>query len=359
MRLCSPKFLLATIFALFALALNLSAPVASASGQVNKSSSHSVSSHSDDSDHSDDADSEECASDGEASRGHSSSAPVSASSKKSISIPAKRSSSYGHDSHDSEDGDDDGEDSCGNGGSGGGDTPAEIAKRVPKTIGTPTIASCTADAALTWSTVLSPGYAVVDSYRVQYSSNGGTTWTTYGTTTATTSLTLTGLTAGLTYVFQVAAHNANGWGAWSASTTGCALTAVGPAPVYNFIVTGFANVPKIDPALDTWPTVYFDFGNDLLQPGFLEATVPLVASGIFTKGLFTYDLYISLPQRPAHYTFTVTDGSSATYLGNSDTVRGVKDPSRLSSGNFPYTLFETYGININPGATTLSILINP
>ena len=354
MRLRSPKFLLATIFALFALALNLSAPVASASGPASKSPSAS-SSHSSGSDHS--SDSEECEDDD--SDGHSSSAPVSTSSKKSISIPVKGSSSS---SHDSEDGDDD-EENCGTGGN-GGDTPAEIAKRVPKTIGTPTIASCTADAALTWSTVVSPGYAVVDSYRVRYSSNGGTTWTTYGTTTATTSLTLTGLTAGLTYVFQVAAHNANGWGAWSASTTGCTLTAT-TGTVFNFILNGLEFVPVDGSGL---PTFFMDYQNDSLTPtegivGYISRPVTAATpdSGPFINGVFDYDIYVTLPHRLGNaYTFTISGGVlSASWADSTTMLAAPGNPPHISS-NFVgfYTNMETFAFSITSG-TALTISINP
>lgn len=59
----------------------------------------------------------------------------------------------------------------------------------------------------------------ITSYRVQYSSNSGTSWTTFGTTTSNTSLIVTGLTNGTSYIFQVAASNSNGFGTWSSSSS--------------------------------------------------------------------------------------------------------------------------------------------
>lgn len=51
----------------------------------------------------------------------------------------------------------------------------------------------------------------VQTYTIQYSINGGTTWTTYGTVAGNvTSATLTGLTLGLPYSFRVTASNSSG-----------------------------------------------------------------------------------------------------------------------------------------------------
>ncbi len=65
-------------------------------------------------------------------------------------------------------------------------------------------------ATVTWTAPANTGGSVIDHYVVQASSNNGATWGTAGTTAATsgaTHLTVTGLTNGLTYVFDVAAVN--------------------------------------------------------------------------------------------------------------------------------------------------------
>jgi hypothetical protein len=59
--------------------------------------------------------------------------------------------------------------------------------------------------------------AVVTDYVIQYRRKGTTAWTTFPDAwSATRSRTVTGLTAGITYQFQVAARNFRGAGGYSA-----------------------------------------------------------------------------------------------------------------------------------------------
>jgi hypothetical protein len=69
---------------------------------------------------------------------------------------------------------------------------------------------------LSWTAPTSNGGTAITDYAVQYSSDSGSTWTTFadGTSTAATA-TVTGLTRGTAYVFRVAAVNSRGNGAWS------------------------------------------------------------------------------------------------------------------------------------------------
>lgn len=85
------------------------------------------------------------------------------------------------------------------------------------------------EVALTWAAPAANGSAITD-YTIEYSLDGGLTWVTFtdGQSTATTA-TITGLTAGTSYVFRVTAIN--GVGTATAGTASAAQTpAAPPAP---------------------------------------------------------------------------------------------------------------------------------
>lgn len=73
--------------------------------------------------------------------------------------------------------------------------------------------------ALSWTAPTFVGVPITD-YAIQYSSNSGTSWTTFsdGTSTAT-SATVTGLTNGSGYIFRVAAINSIGQGSYSTNSS--------------------------------------------------------------------------------------------------------------------------------------------
>ncbi len=74
---------------------------------------------------------------------------------------------------------------------------------------------------LTWTSPANNGGAAITDYTVQFSSNGGSTWTTFSrAASAAERDTVTGLTNGTTYVFRVAAVNAAGTGAYTAASSG-------------------------------------------------------------------------------------------------------------------------------------------
>jgi hypothetical protein len=96
----------------------------------------------------------------------------------------------------------------------------------------PTSLSATAgieQVALTWTAPSSNGGSAITDYTIEYSSDSGTTWTTFadGTSTAT-SATVTGLSTGTTYTFKVAAVNAAGTGTPSATVSATTVNTPGP-----------------------------------------------------------------------------------------------------------------------------------
>lgn len=81
-----------------------------------------------------------------------------------------------------------------------------------------TAASGNGQASVSWTAPTAPAVAISD-YAVQFSSNSGSTWTTFSDGTSTsTSATVTGLTNGTAYTFRVAAVNGIGQGPWSTAS---------------------------------------------------------------------------------------------------------------------------------------------
>jgi len=80
---------------------------------------------------------------------------------------------------------------------------------------------------LSWTAPSSNGAAITD-YAVQYSSNAGSSYTTFShAASSSTSLLVTGLTNGTAYVFRAAAVNSAGTGDYSSATA-----SITPATVY-------------------------------------------------------------------------------------------------------------------------------
>jgi Fibronectin type III domain len=83
-----------------------------------------------------------------------------------------------------------------------------------------TAAGGNGSATLTWSAPTNTGGSAITDYSIQYSSNGGTTWSTFSNSiSSVTSSVVTGLTNGTMYTFRVAAVNSVGTGSYSSSTT--------------------------------------------------------------------------------------------------------------------------------------------
>jgi hypothetical protein len=97
--------------------------------------------------------------------------------------------------------------------------PADDSATSPSAPTSVTATASNAQAALSWSAPTDAGSSPITDYVVAFSSNSGSTWTTFSDGTSTsTSATVTGLTNGTAYVFRVAAVNAVGQGAWSATS---------------------------------------------------------------------------------------------------------------------------------------------
>jgi hypothetical protein len=95
-------------------------------------------------------------------------------------------------------------------GYGGWSSSASIAG-IPTAPGTPSISNVVANSlTLTWTVPSSDGGATVSSYKVQATTDNGTTWTTIKTGIAGLTTNLTGLTIAATYKFRIIAVNSTG-----------------------------------------------------------------------------------------------------------------------------------------------------
>ncbi|TSA05943.1 MAG: hypothetical protein D4R77_07090, partial [Planctomycetaceae bacterium] len=120
---------------------------------------------------------------------------------------------------------------------------AQILAVIPKTVATvPSLLVGTfgnAQVGLSWIAPLSNGGSAISTYAIEYSSNGGTSWTSFAhAASTTTAATVTGLTNGTSYLFRVAAVNGAGTGAFVQSV---AITPKTVASVPTALVGTFGN----------------------------------------------------------------------------------------------------------------------
>lgn len=87
-----------------------------------------------------------------------------------------------------------------------------------------------AQVSLTWTAPTYNNGAAISDYTIQYSSNSGSSWSTFShTASATASITVTGLTNGTAYIFRVAAVNSAGTGSYSTNSSSVTPAASGGA----------------------------------------------------------------------------------------------------------------------------------
>lgn len=210
--------------------------------------------------------------------------------------------------------------------------------------------------ALTWSAPANTGGAAITDYVIQYSSNTGTTWSTFSDSTSTaTSVTVTGLTNDTAYLFRVAAVNIAGNGAWSAnssSVTPLALVfAITEQPENNFsttytssatfgvAATGFGTLSY------QWEGYYYDYntGNYGWNSLGTASTFSLAGNTSSNYGIDTYSTGGMMQLR-----VVVTDSADSS-TRTSQTVRWV-DYSMVS----PYVDFYGYNYGYPSGTTNVN-----
>jgi alpha-tubulin suppressor-like RCC1 family protein len=139
----------------------------------------------------------------------------------------------------------------------------------PARVGTVSGTAGNTTATLTWSAPNTGGSAITD-YLVEYTTNSGTSWTTFTDgVSASTGATVTGLTNGTVHQFRVSAQNALGFGAVSATssnvtpgvttTTTAAPTTTTPATTTTTTIPATTTMPPVTtttiaPAVPDAPT---------------------------------------------------------------------------------------------------------
>ena len=213
--------------------------------------------------------------------------------------------------------------------------------------------TCNSNVTLSWSAPTKPRSIPVTNYQIRYSSNAGLTWTTHPVTTTQTTITINSLTPGVSYIFQVAAQNIYGVGAWSTATSTCAI----PNPntgAFSFVISG----------LEISSATGLAYSIDGVTPEevfIVQVNTP--QSGSLTKGLYTHDLYLSLPAGTGSgYSFSV-NGTPITSAGYtffpSALTMGAGHPI-FTKNLFFYEFAETYAFNITSGnSITIAISIAP
>ena len=98
------------------------------------------------------------------------------------------------------------------------------------------------EALIEWTAPASNGGSAITDYVVDYSSNSGSTWTTFSDGTSTgTSATVTGLTIDTTYIFRVKAVNAIGTGTASTSSSNYIPVTHDPSALFAISTTTLAS----------------------------------------------------------------------------------------------------------------------
>lgn len=154
---------------------------------------------------------------------------------------------------------------------------------------------------LTWSAPSSVGGSGILDYVIEYSSNSGATWATFAdATSSATSATVTGLTNGTSYVFQVSASNNVGTGQQSAVSSGVIPATVPGAP------TGVSGVGGAGQATVSWTAPVVNGGASI-------SSYTVTSSGGQSCGWSSGPLscVVTGLGNGVAYTFTVTASNSA------------------------------------------------
>ena len=193
---------------------------------------------------------------------------------------------------------------------------------------------------LIWTAPSDPGQSAISDYVVQYSSNGGGSWSAAVDMGGTaTSGTVTGLTNGTAYVFQVAAVNSVGTGIYSGSSP--SVTPLGPpsAPSIGLVTAqdGALSLSLAAPGSGAAVTGYDYRVNGGAWVTVASSSTTLVIPGLVNGTSYTVEVRAES---------AVGAGSvSSPANGTPQAVPGAPTISSLSVGNGSLTVAFTPGFN--------------
>ena len=196
-----------------------------------------------------------------------------------------------------------------------------------------------AQSTVSWSAPSNTAGAPITAYVVRYSSDGGSTWATATSAAASSPYTVTGLTDGTSYLFEVAATNSAGTGSFSAPSTP-ATPATTPSPPLSVAATSYANaqssVSWATPATNggaaiTAYTVQYSSDGGTTWTTATSAASPYVVTGLTNGTSYSSQVAATNPAGTGTYSSSVT-ATPATVPGAPST------PSATSNGNSTSTV---------------------
>jgi len=215
-----------------------------------------------------------------------------------------------------------------------------------------------AQVALTWTAPTYNNGAAISDYIIQYSSNSGSSWTTFShSASATASITVTGLTNSTGYIFKVAAVNSAGTGSYSANSGSV-------TPVASTTTTTTASASQFTSFNTAWNTIAFT-GNGTSSSHYTKASFSAIptADGAQATVVSTGALRITCSGFNCDNTFVVYKvvDSTATALAsyNNSGIDGVingtlnftisvnaGDVIRLGNASTPDNIYWTSALEI-------------
>lgn len=192
----------------------------------------------------------------------------------------------------------------------------------PSQAGTPLIVSqASGQVQISWTDPSFSGGAPITDYKIEYSSNSGSSWSTWShTPSISTSATVTGLTDFLTYIFRVSAVNAVGNGIASGNSSDAIQSSLGTGgsestisnyngtgqtwKVHQFTSNGTFNISR---SLNQFKVLVVGGGAGAMGENNQAIGNAGAGAGTGTDSLITLS--------PGNYSITVGAGGAGTYFG--------------------------------------------